>query len=77
MSFMALDVVQFVPVNCLYDKTFDHFDGLLLETLAPILLLLLAEIGSSVQKWRAKVYCNTQIIISTKTDNPLTWSSIQ
>ena len=33
-SFMGLDVVQFVPFDCIYtESSFDHLDALLLESL--------------------------------------------
>jgi hypothetical protein len=44
VSFLALDAVQFVPFNCIYDDGFDHFDNLLLETLAPIAIFVLAHV---------------------------------
>ena len=43
MSFMTLSAVEFVPVGCMYSRTFDHCDALLLESLVPLGLLLIAE----------------------------------
>ena len=33
LAFFALDFVQFVPFNCMYEDGFDHFDNLILCTM--------------------------------------------
>ena len=41
VSFVTLDAVQFVPLNCMHSG-FDHLDSLLLETLGPIVLFVVS-----------------------------------
>ena len=39
---MNLDVIQFVPFNCVYTAGFDHGDALVLECSVPFVFLVLA-----------------------------------
>ena len=42
-SFMTLDMVRFVPFECMYtESSFDHLEALLIETLSPLVLLAAA-----------------------------------
>ena len=52
LGFMTLDVVSLVPFDCMYERTFDHLNVLILESLVPLVLLVLAVAVMSGQKLR-------------------------
>ena len=49
-EFLDLDIVQFVPFDCLYESTFDHLDALVIECVTPLLCLVLGKAISVVVK---------------------------
>mmetsp|Transcript_103767 Transcript_103767/g.298635 ORF Transcript_103767/g.298635 Transcript_103767/m.298635 type:complete len:448 (-) Transcript_103767:1131-2474(-) len=53
-GFATLDVVSLVPFDCMYEKSFDHADALLLESLVPLFMLGLAMLYASARKLRSK-----------------------
>jgi len=54
MGFMAFDVVKFVPFECMVSEgqQFDHLDALLVQTLAPLMLLAGGQVFAWVQRRR-------------------------
>ena len=52
MSWICLDFIQFVPMSCMVNTRWSHFDSLLLETLTPLMVLGLMELGAVVQSRR-------------------------
>ena len=60
-SFMTLDMVQFVPFECMYTKSsFDHLDALFFESLVPLALLVAAQLIASAQTLRKYKQGNKQ-----------------
>ena len=55
-GFLTLDVIQLVPFDCAYERSFDHMDALLLVTLVPPLLLAAAvglTLFAKVNEWKS------------------------
>ena len=55
-GFLTLDVIQLVPFDCAYERSFDHLDALLLVTLVPPLLLAAAvalTLYARAKKWKS------------------------
>jgi len=52
-GFTTLDVVSLVPFDCMYETSFDHFHALLLESLVPLVLLVVALMYTSARKLRS------------------------
>lgn len=48
LSFATLDLVTLVPFDCLYNGSFDHLDALLIESLVPLGLLVIAQVFTSM-----------------------------
>ena len=46
-------MIQLVPINCLHKDNFDHLDALLLESLLPIALLVIAKATTTARRMRA------------------------
>ena len=47
LGFLALDLIQWFPLNCAYDdRRFTAWDALLTVTAAPLMLFILALVGS-------------------------------
>ena len=54
-GFLTLDVIQLVPFDCAYERSFDHLDALLLVALVPPLLLAAAvalTLYARAKKWK-------------------------
>ena len=54
LSFLALDVVQFLPLKCASGDDFDHLDSLLVMTLVPLAVLGAAMAGVTVLREQKK-----------------------
>jgi hypothetical protein len=61
LSFMTLDMVQFVPFECMYtESSFDHVDALFLESMVPLALLVAAQLITTAQAFRKRKESNKQ-----------------
>ena len=66
-SFLQLDFIAFVPFDCLYKSSFDHLDALLIETLSPLALLVLAYVAVFVHPRRVQATEGNQIFSTVMT----------